>query len=169
MKTPVSRNLLLIFCVILLCAGCDRVPSLEGLVPAEGVVTLNGEPVGKACLLLRPIEQGQSATATTDDNGRFSLMTFNPDDGAKPGEYLVTVTKTETRGDIRIERPNGTNQKIVHDDREIIDHLPEKYAAFSTTDLQITIPKNGDTKLEISLTGEVETTPKKIKDLKRRM
>lgn len=168
-RTSVNRNLLILLGMILLCAGCRHDAGLEGLVPVEGIVTLNDEPVENAFLLFRPIGQGQAASATTNTDGRFSLMTFQPGDGARSGEYLVTVTKKETRGEIRIERPDGTNQKIVHDNREIVNHLPEKYAAPCSADLKITIPETGDAELEFALTGEADTTPKKVKDMKRRM
>lgn len=168
-RTSTSRNLLILLGVILLFAGCRHDAGLDGLVPAGGIVTLNDEPVENAFLLFRPIEQEQAASATTDADGRFSLMTFQPGDGARSGEYLVTVTKKEIRGEIRIERPDGTNQKIVHDNREIANHLPEKYASPCSTDLKITIPETGNTKLELALTGEVDTTPKQVKDIKCRM
>ncbi len=163
------RTLFILIGGFLLCAGCGHVSGLDGLVPAEGTVTCNGEPVVNALVLLRPDGEGTAASATTDSAGRFSLMTFKPHDGVRPGPYVVTVAKTETRGDVRIERPEGTNQKIIHDNREIVNHLPEKYAAFSTTDIQIAIPKNGDRKITLALKGEVDATPQKAGDLKRRM
>lgn len=106
---------------------------------------------------------------TTDKTGRFSLMSFEPGDGAKPGEYIATVMKMETRGEIHIFRPEGTNQKIVQDEREIIHHLPQQYACPSSTHLKITIPGNGDSNLVIDLTGEADLTPRQAKTMDRRI
>ena len=169
MNSSIHPIRFLVFCTVLLCVGCRHAPGLEGLVPAEGIVTLNDEPAVEAFLLFRPVGPGQAASGTTGADGRFSLMTFQPGDGARPGEYLVTITKTETCGEIKIERPTGTNQKIVHDDRVIISHLPEKYASPASTDIRITLPENGDTNLKLNLSGDVDATPQKIKDMKRRI
>lgn len=169
MNSLLIRLLLIVFCGLPLCIGCSHAPGLEGLVPVEGIVTFNGERVADAFVLFKPVGQGQAASGTTDANGQFALMTFNPDDGARPGEYVVMVTKTETRGEIRIERPAGTNQKIVHDDREIINHLPEKYASTASTDLKIPVPENGNMQITLALIGEADLTPRKISDMKRSM
>jgi hypothetical protein len=159
-----------IFSVCLLCFGCNNGSKLDGLVPARGVLKLDGKPVSDATVIFKPVGQTRSAIGTTDANGNFSMMTLNPNDGVYPGEYIVTATKTEYRGEIREEQPKGSDErsKIIHDNREIIEHLPLKYAASDTTDLKITIPAGGNKKIAFDLTGEVDTTPKKLKDWQRR-
>lgn len=39
-----------------------------------------------------PQEGGRSANGLTDDEGRFVLTTYEPGDGAVPGEHNVTIT-----------------------------------------------------------------------------
>jgi hypothetical protein len=158
---------LFVFCVCLLCFGCNN-SQLDGLVPAKGVLKFNGQPVAGAAVTFNPVGQTRSASGLTDAGGNFTMMTLNPGDGVSPGEYVVTVTKIEYRGEMREERTAGSRETIVHDSREMIEHLPSKYAAADTTDLKITIPADGNKKMAFDLTGEVDTTPKKLKDLQRR-
>lgn len=62
--------------------------------PARGIVTYKGAPVEKAVVTFTPKQRGgSSAYAKTDTQGRFVLQTFDVDDGAVPGEHVVTVRK----------------------------------------------------------------------------
>jgi hypothetical protein len=79
--------LLLGSCVL----GCDSSPRP---VPVSGVVTLAGMPVVGAQVMFTPAK-GRPAAGTTDEQGRFSLTTDNPADGAFPGEHQVTIVKME--------------------------------------------------------------------------
>jgi len=67
-------------------AGCG-----SGLVPVEGTVLLDGQPLADAQVLFLPKSGGRPAAGKTDAQGKFKLMTDRPDDGAQPGEYEVGV------------------------------------------------------------------------------
>lgn len=69
--------------------GCGR--SDWGYV--EGVVTLEGEPVGPGTLLFEPAGPGQtkSAMAHFGEDGRYELMSPGDELGAPVGEYHVAV------------------------------------------------------------------------------
>jgi hypothetical protein len=157
-----------VFVFCLLCFGCGSSSKLDGLVPAGGVLKFNGQPVSGATVTFNPVGQTRSASGLTDSDGKFTMMTLNPGDGVYSGEYIVTVTKIEYRGEMREEVSKASREKIVHDTREMIEHLPPKYAAPDTTDLRVTIPANGNKTITFDLTGEVDTTPKKLKDVQRR-
>lgn len=61
-----------------------------------GVVTLDGQPVGKASVTFVPDDDGgSSSTGYTDETGRFKMSTINPGDGVKRGKYKVLVSCTE--------------------------------------------------------------------------
>jgi hypothetical protein len=79
--------------VVLQAAGCNR-SGLE-LVPVEGVIKLNGAPIAGAGVVFSPSSAGLPAMDITDANGEFSLVTANQD-GAKVGEYRVSVSKIQT-------------------------------------------------------------------------
>lgn len=68
------------------------------MIPVRGVVTLDGKPVEGATVGFAPKAAGRPATGTTDAAGQFSLTTFEPGDGAVPGEHVVTVSKIKSSG-----------------------------------------------------------------------
>jgi hypothetical protein len=77
-------------------AGCG--PSRPALLPAEGVVTLDGKPLADAAVVFQPKAGGRPASARTDASGRFKVGTYTPRDGALPGEHTVTVVAVESTG-----------------------------------------------------------------------
>jgi hypothetical protein len=163
-----NKNIIFFAFVMLSCVliGCNKSVGLTGLVSASGELRLNGEPVDNATILFYPVGQTRAASAVTDKNGNFNVMTLNPNDGIYPGDYIITVTKIEQHGEI-IEDSRDEKKPPI-DTREIIYFLPSKYSELDTTDLKITIPKNGNNNIALNLTGEINLTPKKVKELIRR-
>ena len=106
-RTCLSVILLaMVHCVV----GCTKEASLSGLAPASGVVKLKGAPLAGATVTFAPGPGSavRAAYATTDQEGKFTLMTLKAGDGVMPGDYLVTVTKTETVG--KVYTPEEANQ-----------------------------------------------------------
>jgi len=66
--------------------GCGQSETVE----VTGTVTLNGQPADQAEVMFNP-KAGRLATGVTDSSGKFKLSTAKPDDGALPGEYVVTL------------------------------------------------------------------------------
>src|SRR5262249_40878245 len=81
--------------LLLMSPGCSGAKAVK----TEGLVTLDGKPVAGATVTFRPEkkEQGRVATGLTDEDGAFQLQRFAPNAGAVPGDYKVTVIKTEAR------------------------------------------------------------------------
>ena len=77
--------------------GCGGGSSFPDPVPVTGVVKLNGSPVdGATVTFMTKDGAGRSASGQTDGEGNFTLGTFSGDDGAIPGEYTVTITKSDS-------------------------------------------------------------------------
>ena len=77
-------------------SGCgDAGPHMA---PVSGVVTLDGSPVANAAVMFVPEGGGRPATGLTDEEGKFSLETMKPGDGALVGKHQVTVTGVKTTG-----------------------------------------------------------------------
>ena len=57
-------------------------------VRVTGVVKYRGKPITGAQVAFHGT---YTATAITDEKGKFSLTTFEPHDGALPGEYVVVL------------------------------------------------------------------------------
>ena len=81
-----------IFAAVLFLSGCST--SAPPIVPAEGVVLLNGQPLPNAQVQFIPTAQGLGpeyiATGTTDEKGRFTLI-CKGQTGACACENRVTV------------------------------------------------------------------------------
>jgi hypothetical protein len=76
---------------LLLVGGCGADP--DALVPVEGTISYRGKPLPNAHVVFMPETAGMlPASGTTDDGGRYELMTSVPGDGARLGKYKVTVT-----------------------------------------------------------------------------
>jgi hypothetical protein len=74
--------------LVLAGAGCDD------KVKVKGVVTLDGKPIeGAVVTFILESGGGQSASGTTQKDGSFRLTTLKENDGIRPGNYKVTVTK----------------------------------------------------------------------------
>lgn len=83
--------------------GCGG--SNNPVAPVKGVVTLNGKPVADMVITFTPVPgktasvgdanaPGKSATGNTDAEGKFTLSTYERNDGALVGEHKVTVFGT---------------------------------------------------------------------------
>ena len=153
------RNTLMIFaCLSLLpmFSACSSQRGTPGCVPAAGIVTLNGVPVEGAGISFAPQPgnpNAQSAFATTDQSGAFVVTTTKQGDGMQSGEYIVMVKKTTVTGE---KSSTGGG-----DDRQVVNHLPPKYAHKDTSGLTVTIPPNGNRNIELKLEGEVDLTPQR--------
>jgi hypothetical protein len=93
-RSPLPAALIML--MVALEAGCG--PSRPALLPAEGVVTLDGKPLANAALVFQPKAGGRPASARTDASGRFSMGTYTPQDGVLPGEHAVTIVAVESIG-----------------------------------------------------------------------
>jgi len=78
---------------LLLSAGCGD-DGLGQRYPVSGRVTYKGEPVASASISFYPAggpsDQQRGATGVVED-GYYSLSTQGENDGAFPGEYLVSI------------------------------------------------------------------------------
>jgi hypothetical protein len=122
---------------MLAAAGCNR--SGLDLAPVDGVVTYNGAPVAEAGVMFAP-QQGPSAMATTDAEGKFTLTTANHD-GALIGEHRVSISKVET---IAIPQQRGFP---IYQHKS---HIPEKYADAATSNLTANV-QDDDNHFEFKL------------------
>lgn len=79
--------------------GCHRGPRV---VPVSGVVEVDGVPLTSGAITVVP-DHGRAATGTIGKDGRFSLTTFVPGDGAILGRHRVVVTAHQDLGRMRIK------------------------------------------------------------------
>jgi hypothetical protein len=110
-------------------------------VPVTGKIIYQDQPVANARITFhnKATEGGRSATGRTGPDGTFSLTTFKTDDGALPGDYIITVSLVESGAadEISVENDDmGADYGAMMDAAASGDmvkargenKLPEKYA-----------------------------------------
>lgn len=142
----IAMMVMLSVCLMMVvgCGGADD--NLPATVPAEGVVTLDGQPVSDAAVAFISESSNYHATATTDASGRFALNAFPEKEGAVPGSYKVEVNKTLVTGG---GQDAGTDGELTG--LNVAYGLPQKYATVVTSGLKYTIPETGISDLKIEL------------------
>ncbi len=105
----------------------------SGLIPVNGTVTLDGKPLVDAAVGFHADAGGVPAVGTTDAEGKFTLSTQKPGDGATPGQNAVTVSKQ-----------SNLNPDAVVEEGEIVkmkNESPLKYFSPKTTDIKIDVQR----------------------------
>lgn len=145
------RSLLLVAFLAAVPAGCGGGTDNPPTHQVSGVVLYNGEPLSNVGVTFYPSE-GRSAAGKTDSQGKFSLTTFEPNDGAIAGEHKVAIVPGSG------EAASKDSSELTTDDYappspDAEAPFPKKYSTKETTDLTVRIPEdlqNGAVTLEIS-------------------
>lgn len=94
------RNVALLFLLgVVVLGGCGKGLSVPSTVPVSGVVKYKGKPLQGIRVTLHA--EGETAkpkfipTGQTGPDGKFTLSTGAPGNGAPPGSYVVTFEKPE--------------------------------------------------------------------------
>jgi hypothetical protein len=129
-KISIKKTAVLLF-FALCCLGCGNQSSLKGLVPVEGVVYYDSQPLADATVCFAPNNSEiRSSVARTDHEGKFALTTLNPKDGTAPGEYKVAISKY---------------------DNAMVPLIPIKYANLDKSGLTASVPVKGVKDLRFDL------------------
>ncbi|MFO0788264.1 MAG: hypothetical protein U0805_02335 [Pirellulales bacterium] len=111
------------------CCGCNRSENHVAVHPVEGAIQFRGKPPEGAFVSLVPKDAKQGVPnprATVAKDGSFAVTTYDGNDGAPEGEYVLTVQwyKPVRQGDELVGGPNA---------------LPVKYASARTSDITIRV------------------------------
>ncbi|MGL4943942.1 MAG: hypothetical protein ACRC46_12225 [Thermoguttaceae bacterium] len=138
--------------------GCAPKANISGLVPAAGVVTLDGKPLADASITFVPTSFGsesRGAGATSDTNGKFVVATLEPDDGIFPGDYKIVVDKREVVGkaptEADYEAAKATGRSPIVQYKTV---TPTKYANAATSGLTATISPKGNKEIKLELVSQ---------------
>jgi hypothetical protein len=116
-------------CALLACVGCSKSENHVPVHPVVGAIKYQGQPIAGAFVSLHPkspTEGVPNPRASVEKDGSFTLSTYNGNDGAPEGEYIVTVQwyKPVRQGNDLVGGPNV---------------LPAKYASARTSDVKIRV------------------------------
>jgi hypothetical protein len=120
------------------------------LAQVEALVTLDGEPVAGADVLLVPTGSGRAARGLTDDAGRLGFSAYGSGDGIPAGTYRAVVSKRQLskRGVRKMESlrsmPASSDDAAPEPMIEFADSyyenlLPEQYATIATSGIVVKI------------------------------
>jgi hypothetical protein len=139
------------------CAGCGEADNRPKRVPVSGTVMFNQQPVEGASVVFSPQGHSNAATGRTDALGRFQLRTFGANDGAVPGDYKVTVRKTEIVGGVAAggDGDGGGADAPPASERSLI---PDKYGRPEASGLEATVNSEGENNFTFELQGTASTT-----------
>lgn len=109
---------LLLALLAALAGGCSDEPPLA---PVSGQITMNGKPLKNVRVDFHPDPdkgtKGKGSTATTDENGNFTLSYDGAKPGAIVGHHRVILTDLDPygnvlvgRGDYRTDDPKGPKE-----------------------------------------------------------
>jgi hypothetical protein len=171
------------FCLLTLCifvAGCSGNSSIQGLVPCQGTIKLDGKPLSGANISFVPMIEtasGRIGVGISDGAGNFEIFSAVGSKGVFPGEYAVVVTKYiyATEDDRIVDKDrqtNGSNNvkfvmdgeqmkavrtingKEYPDDVNMQSSVPSKYTDTKTSDLRVVILADGSKAIKLELTNE---------------
>jgi hypothetical protein len=126
----------------LLAGGCTPTP--PPLTDAEGIVTLNGEPLPYARVVFAPeldrFGAEMNSVGITDEKGQFKLTCmFKSEPGAVVASHKVMITEgpppAETRGPSQEAQERLTRYQAGLKNRPI----PQIYATYSSTPITIEV------------------------------
>ena len=99
--------------------------------PVRGQVTLDGKPVANATIVFKPVDASkfkwrEQPQAKSDAEGKFSLFTYDSNDGAPAGDYRVGIAILAAAED------EGSDQ--VRRDKDAVK-IPARYGDAATSGL----------------------------------
>lgn len=153
-RSPSCLVVLLIFTT----SGCGGKAG-PNLVPAKGVLTLDGKPLAGATIVLHSDNKKiREAVGQTDEKGVFVIRTATHT-GAIPGHYKVTV-QYYTKSDGSPLALTEQERQLGLDITQLIamgqakSGVPSKYTEAASTDVQVEIKPVSQEPLSVALVGQ---------------
>lgn len=136
--------------LLLAFAACGCGYRRPPLAQVEAIVTLDGEPVAGADVLLVPTGPGRAATGVTDDAGRLGFSAYASGDGIPAGTYQAVVSKRRLsrRGARKLESSRSMPAQaddaspapmIEFADNDYENLLPDRYSSVDTSGIVVEI------------------------------
>lgn len=120
--------------------------------PVSGTVTQGGKPLEGATIRFVRADGKGGAAGRTDANGRYTLSTAKPGDGAEAGQYKVAITKFE-----QAAATGSSSEKDYVPPKEGESApppkslLPEKYGNPDASGLTATVKDSGENKFDFTV------------------
>jgi hypothetical protein len=151
----------LAICSLAVLGGCGSPANKLGTVAAGGTVTYRGAALAGATVTLSPQQGQRPAVGLSDGAGRFQLTTLATGDGAMPGGYKVTVTKTDEAAvpknvaEMSVEEMRAYEAEMMKGPMKLKEPeqlLPARYGDQATTPLTCEVKATGVNEFRFDLT-----------------
>ena len=150
-----------LFIALLMVSGCGG-DSGTATVKVKGVVMAGGKAVDGAVITFYSKSGGEAASGRTDAEGKFQLTTRKPNDGAVPGDYVVTVSKSDGATEATAYDPSKGGalspdyikqmQNVSKGSKDPAKGaLPAKYASIKDSGLVRTVTASGPNEFDFDL------------------
>ncbi|MDR0611493.1 MAG: carboxypeptidase-like regulatory domain-containing protein [Planctomycetaceae bacterium] len=134
------KQILFLFLFILIPATIGCRSSVLKTEIVLGKVTFNGIPLPHANVKFFPVSSGeaQPSYAITDEAGEYRLQTLYgaPNAGTTPGDYIVTITKSEM---VSTGRKMRDSEGMISEERKPKLVIPQKYTEIEKTPFKVTV------------------------------
>jgi hypothetical protein len=133
---------------VLLAASCGskRLP----VYPVHGKVLYKGKPTPGALVVFHPVKQEDPnfprPSGEVQEDGSFSLTTYEANDGAPEGEYIVSITWEDPKTRVEPHKAARSGPKARDKPR-----LPTRYAKPKGSGLSAKVEKGGKNQPEFKL------------------
>ncbi|MCH9655603.1 MAG: DUF4198 domain-containing protein [Planctomycetes bacterium] len=127
------------------CSGPNE-PKQREVFPVKGVVTYKGKPMPDASVVLHPVNKKDDGLPTylprghVDEDGKFSVSTYQKGDGAPAGTYKVSFSWQGPLKGVSEEEEDKLREKI-----------PRKYRNPNTSGFIVTILETENSAMEFVL------------------
>ena len=144
---------MLLLPLLLICVGCDSDPGPvaadEPSVPASGTVTFRGQPLAGYQVVLMPDGDRRPAMGVTDSEGKFTLGTNSPGDGAPAGKSKVAVVWAGPETTVDAVEQSAIDDPSKMPKPSVV--IPEKFSNPETSELTAEVPEAGTNALKFDL------------------
>jgi len=138
------------FVVTFICVGCGQNEHPE-LRQVTGTIIYHDAPVVGAVVAFHNDQAKRLASGQTDEDGKFSLTSFDQNDGALPGAHTVVVSKFQEEEEapaLSMDDALSSRPRRVTKQRQL---LPKKYNSKDTSPLVVEVSEDRSNHLEIVL------------------
>lgn len=157
--STVSRRAVVVLatCGVVIIASCSSDDGLGQRYPVSGMVTYNGNPLEKGAISFVPEDpKGIGATGIIE-NGSYALSTRGENDGARPGQYKVTITAKEdatARAKAEFEKARAARKQASGSDDLAV--VPRQFMVKAEAEAKSLIPPGYGDVRSTNLTAEVK-------------
>jgi hypothetical protein len=131
--------------------GCGRGPARPAVFPAGGIVRYQGHPLSGAQVSFLVPGVPRLSTGITDEQGRFTLTTFEPGDGAVAGDQVVIVSLPRERAKSDSEQDYAAAMQALRKPVAQRRGPAAKYANPATSGLRETVTADGSNQFVVEL------------------